>query len=273
MKRNFFRSLMVLTGAGMFAPAALFAATLTSVPMQGGMVMPMVAYHAEHGQLHIMMDPNVPALTPLLASHPADSFAASAPWFDALDPARQGQAFSRRYGFVMDAVTDPVPENTQIWIRKLSGPPELGVFRYAATPETWQPIFGTSGTTNALHWNGMMFHPCFTAPPGTNGYSATFQAYLLDTTTGLEVPNSASAVVTFNWTSVPDGRPTLGLGQRIVVFYPVTTTTNWSLEGTDALSGGTWSAVTNAPVNLEGQAAVVLEPGEARKFFRMKHTP
>jgi hypothetical protein len=272
MQKNIYRSLLVLTGAGCFVPA-LFAATLTQVPMQGGMVMPMIAYHAEHGHLHIMMDTNIPALTPLLASNPADNFDPADPWFDALDPAREGRAFSRRYGFVMDAVTDPLPANTQIWIRKLSGAPELGVYRYAATPETWQPIFGTDGATNALYWNGMMFHPCFTAPAGTNSYAATFQAYLLDTTTGLEVPDSASGVVTSHWTSVPDGRPTLGLGQRIVVFYPGDTTTNWSLEGADALSGGTWSSVTNAPVSIEGQAAVVLEPGEARKFFRMKYTP
>ena len=264
---------MVLTGAGCFAPAALFAATLTQVPMQGGMVMPMVSYNAGMGHLMIMMDPTVPALTPLLASNPGDGFASSNLWFAAFDPSQQGLAFSRRYGFVMDTVTDPLPANTQIWIRKLSGSPEVGAYRYAAAPETWQPIFGTGGATNALYWNGMMFHPCFTAPAGTNSCAATFQAYLLDTTTGLEVPDSASSVVTFNWTSVSDGRPALGLGQRLVMFYPGSTTTNWSLEGTDALSGGTWSSVTNAPMSLEGQAAVVLEPGEPRKFFRMKYTP
>ena len=55
----------------------------------------------------------------------------------------------------------------------------------------------------------------------------------------------------------------------IVVSWP-TAVTNWALEGTDALAGGTWTPVTNAPVTLEGQSAVVLEPGETRKMFRMK---
>jgi hypothetical protein len=45
------------------------------------------------------------------------------------------------------------------------------------------------------------------------------------------------------------------------------------LEGTDTLPNGTWMDVTNAPVNLEGQSAVVLEPGEMRRFFRMKLAP
>lgn len=263
---------MILTGSFAFAPAALFAATLTSVPMQGGMVMPMVSYNASIGRLMTMMDETVPALTPLLASNPGDSFETNAPWFDTVDPSRQGLAFSRRYGFVMDAITDPLPANTQIWLRKLSGPPEVAAYRYAASPQTWQPIFGTAGSSNALYWNGMMFHPCFTAAPGTNKYSAEFQAYLVDMTTGEEVADSASDVVTFHWTTVPDGRPALELGQRIVILWPETTATNWSLEGTESLDGSDWTDATNAMTSVEGKSAIVLESGDARRFFRMKFT-
>ncbi|MCX6925722.1 MAG: hypothetical protein NT154_21295 [Verrucomicrobia bacterium] len=54
-----------------------------------------------------------------------------------------------------------------------------------------------------------------------------------------------------------------------MVFWP-TTATSWALEGAEVLPGGTWTAVTNAPVPLEGRSAVVLDPGETRKFFRMK---
>ena len=102
--------------------------------------------------------------------------------------------------------------------------------------------------------------------------SATFEVYLLDTTTGLEVSASSSGPLVFAWTDAPDGRPSLSIGVRpqgIVVFWP-TAATNWALEGTDRLAGGTWTPVTNAPVTLEGQSAVVLEPGETRKMFRMK---
>jgi hypothetical protein len=126
--------------------------------------------------------------------------------------------------------------------------------------------------TNALYWNGMMFHPAFTTPPGTNTYTATFEVFLVDTTTGAEVANSSTGPFVLNWTDVPDGRPELGIGQRIVIFWP-TSATSYVLEGTDALPSGTWTLVTNAPVRLEGQSAVVLEPGETRNFFRMKLGP
>lgn len=249
------------------------AATLTSVPMQGGMVMPMVSYHASDGMIHVMMPGTVPQLTPLLVSNPGDSFDPADPWFGALDPSAQGKAFSRRYGFKMDASTDLLPAGNQIWIRKLSGSAGLSAYRYQDTaPKALQPIFGTDGVTNAMYWNGVMFHPVFAAPPGTNSYSAAFELYMLDTATGEEVPGSSSGPLVFTWTDVPDGRPGLNIGLRtlgIVVFWP-TSTTNWGLEGTEALSSGTWTPVTNAPVTLEGQSAVVLDPGETRKFFRMK---
>ena len=145
------------------------AATLTAVPMQGGMVMPMVSYHSSDGKMHVMMPTTVPQLTPLLVSNPGDSFDPADPWFGALDPSAQGNAFSRRYGFVMDGNTDLLPAGTQIWIRRLSGSAGLSAYRYQETaPKALQPIFGTDGVTNALYWNGKMFHPVFAAPPGTS---------------------------------------------------------------------------------------------------------
>lgn len=273
MKIMILRKLMVLSLALSLPAEELFAATLTAVPMQGGMVMPMLSYQAADGRMHVMMDATVPQLTPLLVSNPGDSFSPGDPWFEALDPSRQSRSFSRRYGFVMDAMTDPLPANTQMWIRKLSSTPGLSGYRYADTaPKAFQPIFGTDGATNALYWNGMMFHPAFTAPSGTNTYTATFEAYLVNTTTGAEVPNSSTGPFVFNWTNEPDGRPSLAIGQRIVIYWP-TTATNYVLEGTDSLTGGTWTHVTNAPVLLDGQSAVVLSPGETRTFFRMKLAP
>ena len=262
-------SLAVAAGSGR-------AATLTAVPMQGGMVMPMVSYHASDGKMHVAMSATVPTLTPLLVSNPGDRFDPADPWFGALDPGAQGKAFSRRYGFVMDSNTDLLPVGTQIWIRKLSGPAGLSAYRYQQTvPKALQPIFGTDGVTNAMYWNGMMFHPVFAAPPGTNSWMATFEVFLLDTTTGLEVAGSGSGPLEFVWADMPDGRPSLNLGSRapgIVVFWP-TAATNWVLEGRDALAGGTWTPVTNAPVTLEGQSAAVLGPDETRKVFRMRLAP
>lgn len=259
--------------AMLLAPALSQSAILTTVPMQGGMVMPMVSYNAAASRLQVMMPPETPQLTPLLVSNPGDSFAPADPWFDALDPGRQGASFSRRYGFVMEAGSDPLPAGTQMWIRKLSGPPGLGVYRYAGSaPKALEPIFGTAGTTNARAWNGMMFHPVFAAPPGTNGISATFELFLLNTANGQEVANSATGPLVFHWTNVPDGRPALTLAQRIVVAWPATTTTNWVLESSSPL-GGPWTIVTNAPVIVDGQPCVILDGAAAQQYSRMRYVP
>jgi hypothetical protein len=247
--------------------------TLTAVPMQGGMVMPMVTYHAQLGRLDVMMPPEVPQLTPLLVSHPGDAFHPADPWFDALDPSQQGRSFSRRYGFVMDTMSDPLPINTSIWIRKIAGPPELGFYRYSSSvPKSWEPIFGTDGTPSALAWNGMMFHPGVTAPPGDSAITATFELYLASSDTGQELPDSGSGPLVLSWTNVSDGRPALEIGIALVVAWPASTT-GYVLESADSADTGPWTAVTNSPVMIDGEPAVVLEPGAASKFFRMRQLP
>jgi hypothetical protein len=255
------------------APVAAVAATLTTVPMQGSMIMPMLCYHASDGTLTIQVDPTVPQLIPLLVSNPGDCFDPASPWHDALDPSRQGLAFSRRYGFVMDIASDLLPAGTAIWIRKLSSSDGLGAYRYRSSAlGTWEPIFGTAGATNALQWDGTMFHPAFAALPGTNAYTATFEAFLLDIGTGVPVPGANTGPFTFNWTAVPDGRPTLDIARKIVIGWSVSST-NYVVETADTLPSSTWTPVTNTPVLLEGRMAVVLEAGAMSKFYRMRLAP
>jgi hypothetical protein len=253
--------------------AAVPAATLTAVPMQGGMVMPMIAYHADHGALHVMVDPAVPQLTPLLVSNPGDGFATGDPWYDDLDPSRKGLAFSRRYGFVMEAGTDPLPVTLSIWLRRISGPPELGIYRYQnSAPKAWEPIFGTAGSPDALRWNGMMFHPAFTAPPGTNSLTATFEAYLVENATGQPVAGSSTGPFQFHWTVVPDGRPTLAIASKIVISWPASTPTG-ILESADSLASSEWTVVPQTPVVVDGQPTVILGPEAAGRFFRLRLNP
>lgn len=254
-------------------PCSLFAATLTNVSMQGSMVMPMIAYHADHGHLHVMLDPTIPQLTPLLVSHPADGFDPMDPWFSNLDPSAQGYSFSRRYGFVMDNMSDPLPPNTQIWLRKLSGPPELGFYRYSASaPKAWEPIFGTAGSPSNRFWNGMMFHPGVSAPAGTNGYVATFEAYLVDTLTSLEIPGSGTGPFNFTFTNVDDGRPPLGLGTVLAMTWS-SNATNWVVESAGSITATNWTAVTNVPVVVDGQNAVLLPPTGGGQYFRLRRQP
>lgn len=249
------------------------SAILAAVPMQGGMVMPMVSYHAAAGRVEVMMPSDVPQLTPLLISHPADAFAPDDPWFDELDPGRRGASFSRRFGFVMAAETDSLPADTQLWIRKLSGPAGLKVFRYSGSaPKAVEPIFGTEGVTNARAWNGTMFHPLFTAPPGTNALVATFEVFLVDTNTGLEVAGSASGPLTFRWTNVLDGRPALSFTPDLRIAWSSATATNWALESAGVIDANEWTAVTTPPELLDGQFSVPVDRSAGpRQFFRMRY--
>jgi hypothetical protein len=269
--RSAFRAACVLWVAG--AAVSASAAPLTTVPMQGSMVMPMLKYTASLGTLNASVDPTVPQLTPLLISNPGDCFNPADPWYDCLDPSRQGQAFSRRYGFVMDTATDPIPAGTAIWIRKLFSSPCLGAYRYrSGVNKAWEPIFGTAGSTNALQWDGTMFHPGFTVPPGTGTYTATFEAFVMDTATGLPVPGANTGPFVFNWTDVPDGRPTLCVGPNAVLSWPAAAT-NYVLEAADSLSATNWTTVTNMPVLVNGQSTINLAPCKDCKFFRMRLGP
>lgn len=268
------RSLAFLAATALVAaslPAA--AATLTAVPMQGGMVMPMIGYHASHGRLHVMMDPTVPQLTPLRISNPGDGFAAGDPWYDDLDPSRRGLAFSRRYGFVMDSGTDPLPEGTSIWLRRLSASPGLGFYRYMNTePRMWEPIFGTAGSPAAWKWSGMMFHPGVTAPPGTNTLAATFEAILVDTATGLEVTESSTGPFVLEWTVVPDGRPALDIALRVAISWPAGTPAG-TLESADAVDAAAWTPVPSAPVVVDGRPTVWVSPADAARVYRLRLDP
>lgn len=257
----------------LLAAPAMRSATLATVPMQGGMVMPMVSYNASAGRIHVMMPTEIPQLTPLLVSHPGDGFNAADPWFDELDPSRQGASFSRRFGFVMAAETDLLPPGTQLWIRKLSGPPELKAYRYSGSePKAMEPIFGTDGTTNARAWNGMMFHPLFTAPPGTNDLLAEFELFLVNTNSGDEVTGSASGALAFHWSNVSDGRPVLTIGAGGVVSWPGTTPTNWVLEATRQLGEPIWEEVVIEPAMAGGRNSVHLDLGiDLQRFFRMRY--
>lgn len=275
MKNKFIRctfgAACVVWAAG--AAASASAATLTNVPMQGGMLMAMLSYNASAGALMAMSPMDAAQLTPLLASNPGDGFDPADPWYESLDPSRQGLAFSRRIGFSMDTASDLIPAGTAIWIRKLSSSPGLGAYRYrSSAPKAWEPILGTAGSTNALQWDGSMFHPCFAAPPGAGTYTATFEAFLVDTTTGLPVPGTDTGPFVFNWSDGPDGRPALSLAAKVILAWPASAT-NYVLEAADTLPASIWTPVTNAPVLLDGQPAVVLDPNQARKFYRMRLGP
>lgn len=264
------RSLCLLFAMGSLA---VQAATISSVSMQGGMLMPSVSYSNSDGRVHVVMPAEVPQLTPLLASNPEDNFDPADPWYANLDPSQQGYAFSRRYGFNPAMVSDSLPQNTAFWIRKLSGSPELGFYRYNQNaPKAWEPIFGTAGSPPERYWNGMMFHPGVSAPSGTNTYTATFEVYLYDTNLNQEVANSSSGPLVFDFNNLPDGRPEVAMGLVFAVTWS-TNATNWVVESASSLVSTNWTAVTNTPTVVDGQSAVILGTGAGGTFYRMRRSP
>jgi hypothetical protein len=174
---------------------------------------------------------------------------------------------------MMEGTSDPLPANTAIWLRKLSGPADLNIYRYAgSTPKALDPIFGTAGTSNAMYWSGAMFHPTFAAPPGTTTYQAVFEAYLVDTVTTQEVPDTAAPPMTFNFTNVSDGRPELDLALKFAVGWDPLVS-GWGVESSPSLTGTNWTLVTNVATTVDGQAAVLLLPHESGKYYRMRRLP
>ncbi len=120
-----------------------------------------------------------------------------------------------------------------------------------------------------------MWHVGVAAPPGTNTYAATFEVYVFNTDTGIEVPGSSSGPFVLNWTDVPDGRPQLDItvpapGQ-IRLAWPATAT-NWALVSAPTPTTSSWSDVTNQPVVLDGQRTVTLQAPGVGMLFRMRYT-
>lgn len=177
------------------------ATVLTSVPMQGPMVHVSIKYTVSGGTTNLTTttDPITPVLTPLTISNPGDSFSAFDPWFGDLDPSTNGDAFNRQYGFVLDGTSDLLPTGYGIWIRQDSASPGLSAHLYRASPATWDPMFGTGGSSDTLQWNLGMFHPAYSAPGVPGAHSANYTAFVVD---GGGTPTGVAENFTLTWSAV-----------------------------------------------------------------------
>ena len=66
----------------------------------------------------------------------------------------------------------------------------------------------------------------------------------------------------------PSSSAELNLANQPVITWPAALA-NYQVQGSDSLTSPKWTAVTNAPVLVNGQNTVVLPPGGAQKFFRL----
>ncbi len=121
-----------------------------------------------------------------------------------------------------------------------------------------------------------MWHVGVTAPSGTNRYSATFEVFVMNTTTGQAVPGSSSGPFVLEWTSVPDGRPQLNItaqaGGNVLITWPPSAT-NWVLVCSSNLISGPWVPVDTQAVVSQGPSAVSLKPTVVQQFHRLQRNP
>ena len=99
--------------------------------------------------------------------------------------------------------------------------------------------------TNRFDATGVFLQESGSGTDGTFGYELFLQ----------EIATSADAV--------------LAIANRPVITWP-SSLSNYQLQSSDSLTDPTWTAVTNAPVLVNGQNTVIVEPTAAQKFYRLQ---
>lgn len=67
--------------------------------------------------------------------------------------------------------------------------------------------------------------------------------------------------------------PALSIGEKVFISWPVGTGTNWVLQSAPLASTNAWSAVTNAPITVDGTPGVLLDKAGAQQYFRFHYVP
>lgn len=180
--------------------SSLSAAELSAV----GQVMPMVHINIEFneftGVLDVHVDSGVPQMTPLSILAPGDTFNPADPWYTTLDPTQEGQAWTRRFGFV--STLDPAPLGRFFWVSMDAPSNGLEAYYYRETPAEFDPIFGTDGAELLWQYPGSMTHPVFST--GNVGSYAVDGFIYIGDAVGNADPSYEAAPFTLNFTAVPE---------------------------------------------------------------------
>jgi len=111
-----------------------------------------------------------------------------------------------------------------------------------------------------------LIHPLYDLGPApTNRFDAT----------GIFVQESGSASDgTFGYELFvqeidPSSRADLTIAMKPVMTWPASLS-NYELQSRDSLTSTNWAAVTNAPVLVNGQNTVILDPTAPQRFYRLQ---
>ena len=190
---------------------------LASAAYAGGMQMPQMGGPMRHVAVHLHegtkleghVDPTV--ATPLLQNY-GEMYMPPANVLD-------GRYYNAQYGWMVEGLWSP-PAGSVLWIEQTSATAGLSAYLGGMMSNmemhTFEPIFGTAGSSPRIQWNGMMLHNWYAAD-ATGTYSASYRLYFGDTL-GTPTPGYTPAEVTLEWIAVPEpsGAALLGIVAAVV---------------------------------------------------------
>ncbi len=164
---------------------ALLAGNCAAQHMGGPMKHVMIGLNGT--ELTVTIDPNVP--TPVLQRYWGERYEGAASVLDET-------WYNAQYGWAIDGVWQP-PQGAELWIEQLDASSNLRVYLRS----TFDPIFGTNGTSPRIAWDGTMMHNWYATAVHDPAH-ATYLVYLGDEL-GEPVPGYDGVQVDLLWNIEP----------------------------------------------------------------------
>jgi hypothetical protein len=207
------RAALPVVGQALAMAVCLASATLTAqtyvTPMMGGgqasafMVHIDIYYDVGANVLSASVDDSY-GTPELLALDPGDAFDPQQPY-----AVLNGNAYNFQYGWNAGGLFT-VPTGAAIWIELLDCTPNLKTYSGSGKTGTYQPIFGTAGSSRLWKWSGAMVHNTYAVcQPPIGRLFADYHIYFGDATTGSRTgfTGFADTTVHLEWTAVPLENP------------------------------------------------------------------
>jgi hypothetical protein len=249
-----------------------------------------------HNQLAVETTPFIAPLTVAPGSYDStnQTYNLAAVSFDPAQPyaVLNRTAYSRVLGWY-DNVNDDfyatfaaqLHGTNYVWIERTGGSPELKTYFInedvtgdPATP--YAPIFGTAGSPTKWRWDGYMDHNANAVDlkdlnRSNQLFTATYHLYIGDAV-GNTNASFGATTTTWSWKGpavavVPAPQIAWTNSQIVVSWQP--TVPNLTLVSAATPTESNWDAITNAPVEVNGKATVVLAPVPGQRFFRLRLEP
>ncbi len=196
------RSIHFIVLSAAAASVTTSIASAQAPPMGGPMQMYMVSVDTDMQTLMAM--PMSPDFTTVELQNYGESYSGDAAILD-------GTWFNRQWGWNSGGFVD-LGDN-RVWIELLSATPGLSVYSGGAfgNPGTFDPIFGTDGSSSRIAWNGAMLHNWYAGTtPGF--YAHTYRLYVGDADGNDLGWTSAQVEWTFNIVPAPTAMAAFAIG-------------------------------------------------------------